>query len=112
MSSLALGTYIRQKNRGYQGSFWSRGNWIRAIEGRWHEGSHEFRISLGTMSHPGEVQWQYRLDLTKIAFGEELARMSDKGYKLTQSQAYRHPDGTPRYQAVWQRVEDAPVAGR
>lgn len=112
MSNLALDTYLRQKNRGYQGSYWARGNWIRAIEGRWHENAHEFRIALGTMERPGEVQWHYRVDLTGIAFAEELVRMSAKEFRLAQSQAYRHPDGSMRYQAVWQREGDAPVAKR
>jgi hypothetical protein len=112
MSSLALETYFRQKNRGYQGSFWGRGNWIRAIEGRWHEGAKEYRIALGLMDRPGELQWQYRLDMTEISFAEELAKASGKGFNLAQSQAYRHPDGTRRYQAVWQQTAEAKVAKR
>jgi hypothetical protein len=38
--------------------------------------------------------------------------MSAKEFQLAQSQAYRHPDGSMRYQAVWQREGDAPVAKR
>src|SRR5690606_23356282 len=102
MSPLALDTYLRQKNRGQRGSLWSRGNWIRAIEGRWHEGGREFRIVLGTMARPGEIGWQYRLDLTGTAFAEESARLGSEGFTLIQSQAYRHPDSSLRYQAVWQ----------
>lgn len=112
MSNLALATYLRQKNRGFEGGYWARGHWIRAIEGRWHEGAQEFRIALGKMERPGEVQWHHRVDLTEIAFAEELARMSAKEYQLAQSQACRHPDGSMRYQAVWQRGGDAPVATR
>lgn len=112
MSSLALDTYLRQKNRGERGSYWARGHWIRAIEGRWHEGAREYRIALGVMVRPGEIQWHYRIDLTEIAFAEELARMSAREFQLAQSQACRHPDGSMRYQAVWQREGDAPVAKR
>jgi hypothetical protein len=112
MSSPALESYFRQKNGGYKGSFWGRGNWIRAIEGRWHEGAKEFRIALGLMSRPGELQWQYRLDMTEISFAEELAKAGEKGFILAQSQAYRHPDGTRRYQAVWQQTVEAKVAKR
>ncbi|MCB1207379.1 MAG: hypothetical protein KDN18_24215 [Verrucomicrobiae bacterium] len=112
MSTLALETYIRQKNRGYRDSFWSRGNWIRGVECRWHEGAREVRIALGTMSRPGQIGWQYRLDMTSITFAEELERWSQKGYTLIQSQAYRHPDGSRRYQAVWQLAKEAEVAGR
>ncbi len=107
MSPLALDTYLRQKNRGHHSSLWSRGHWIRAVEGRWRDGAHEFRIALGAMNRPGELQWLYRFDLTEIAFAEELARLGDKGFVLRQSQAYRHPDGTRRYQAVWQRNAEA-----
>ncbi len=112
MSPLALDTYLRQKNRGQQGSFWSRGNWIRAIEGRWHNGGREFRIALGTMARPGEIDWQYRLDLTQAAFAEEFTRFGGQGYTLVQSQAYRSGDGSLRYQAVWWREDTAEVAGR
>lgn len=111
MSPLALDTYIRQKNRGHRGGFWTRGNWIRAIEGRWREGEREFRIALGTMDRPGEIDWNYRLDLTEAAFAEALDRFIGEGYALVQSQAYRHPDGRLRYQAVWQRDDPAEVAG-
>lgn len=112
MSSVALESFFRQKNGGYKGSFWGRGNWIRAIEGRWREGAKEFRIALGLMSRPGELQWQYRLDMTEISFVEELAKAGEKGFTLTQSQAYRHSDGTRRYQAVWQQSVEAKVAKR
>lgn len=112
MSPLALETYLRQKNRGYQGNFWSRGNWIRAIEGRWHEGAREVRIALGTMAVPGQIEWAYRIDMTEIAFAEELARKGNEGYSLAQSQAHRHPDGTKRYQAVWQKDNVKRAKGR
>ncbi len=111
MSPQALDSYLRQKNRGYQGNFWSRGNWIRAIEGRWHEGTREIRIALGTMTERGRIEWAYRINLTEIAFAEELARKGNEGFILAQSQAYRHPDGTKRYQAVWQK-EDPKQAAR
>lgn len=110
MSPLALDTYIRQKNRGHRGGFWTRGNWIRAIEGRWREGDREYRIALGAMERPGEIDWNYRLDLTEAAFAEAFARFAGEGYALAQSQAYRHPDGTLRYQAVWRRGAPAETA--
>lgn len=112
MSPLALDTYLRQKNRGYQGNFWSRGNWIRAIEGRWTQGSREVRIALGVMAVPGQIEWAYRINLTEIAFAEELARKGNEGYTLAQSQAYRHPDGNKRYQAVWQKDNPKRTARR
>lgn len=111
MTPLVLDTYIRQKNRGHRGGFWTRGNWIRAIEGRWREGEREFRIALGTMDRPGEIDWNYRLDLTEAAFAEALTRFGSQGYALVQSQAYRHPDGALRYQAVWQRDDPGGGAG-
>lgn len=103
MSPLALDTYIRQKNRGYHESFWARGNWIRAIEGRWSNGGREYRIAIASMNHPGEIQWQFRLDLGKRQFREETERQAANGFELIQSQGYKLPDGTLRIQGVWKR---------
>lgn len=105
LSPLALDTYLRQRNPGHGGSYWSRGDWIRAVEGRWRDGAREYRIALGTMSRVGEIRWRYRLDLTETAFAEELARHSSEGFALRQSQAYALPDASRRYQAVWVRPD-------
>lgn len=101
LSPLAFKTYIQHRNRGHESSFWSRGNWIRAVEGRWRDGLREYRFALGTMARPDEFRWRHRLDLTASSFAEELVRHGSEGFSLRQSQAYRLLDGTSRFQAVW-----------
>ena len=103
MSPLALDTYIRQKNRGFEESFWVRGNWILAIEGRWQTDHHEFRIVHDTIPDRTRFEWYYRIDQTEGEYRDTLSRLRREGYHLVQSQAYERPDQTKRYQAVWHR---------
>jgi len=103
MSPLALDTYIREKNRGFKKSFWDRGHWIEAIEGRWSEGRHEFRIAFDAIPESDRFQWYYRIDQTEAVYRDTLSRLRREGYTLVQSQAYERPDKTKRYQGVWHR---------
>ncbi len=104
MSPLALDTYIRQKNRGFEKTFWERGHWIKAVEGRWNNGAHEFRIAFAANPDPERIQWYYRIDQTEAQFTETLNRLRNEGYTLAQSHAYVLPDGSRRFQGVWQRT--------
>ncbi len=104
MSPLALDTYIRQKNRGFEKTFWERGHWIKAVEGRWNNGTHEFRIAFAANPDPDRIQWYYRIDQTEAQFSETINRLRNEGYTLAQSHAYDHPDGGKRFQGVWQRT--------
>lgn len=110
LSPIALDTYIRQKNEGFEESFWERGHWIKAVEGRWADGNHEFRIAFEPVPNPDTWQWQYRVNQTQSEFATSIKEMSQRGYKLYQTQSYPRPDGTRRFQGVWQReVQDLPT---
>jgi hypothetical protein len=109
MSLLALDTYIRQKNRGFEETFWERGNGIRAIEGRWRNGAHEFRIAFARHQKAGGMQWLYRIDQTPAKFEESNSRFAAEGFTLIQSHSYEHPDGNPRYQGVWRKENSTEV---
>lgn len=101
MTPLALDTYIRHRNRGYSESFWERGHWITAVEGRWENGIREFRISFDQIPDRSRWQWQYRVNHTAAEFVQASREFSALGYKLVQSQTFREPSGAPRYQGVW-----------
>ena len=103
LSPLALDTYLRHKNRGFKQSIWDRGHWIEAIEGRWSEERHEFRIAFDTIPDRERFQWYYRIDQTSEEYRDTLHRLRREGYTLVQSQAYERPDKSKRYQGVWQR---------
>lgn len=111
MSPLALDTYIRTKNAGFSESFWKRGHWITAVEGRWVDGTHEFRISYGKIPDRNTWQWQYRVNQKPEEFSRTALELRAQGFKMVQSQSFDHPDSTKRFQAVWQkRVAPAQVA--
>ena len=123
MTPLALDTYIRAKNDGYSESFWKRGHWITAVEGRWNNDSLEFRIALDKIPDLNRWQWQYRVNHSAEEFVTASRQFSAQGFQLVQSQSFRDPSGTTRYQGVWQRklnevqpvvetsVNTAPVLG-
>ena len=111
MSPLVIDTFIRQRNRGFTKTYWERGHWIKAIEGRWENGAHEFRIAIDSEPDPERPQWYYRIDQTETEFSETLDRLQREGYTLAQSHAYDRPDGTKRYQGVWQREASALPTG-
>ncbi len=103
MSPLALDSYIRQKNAGFEQTFWKRGHWITAVEGRWEDGTHEFRIAYERIPNPSSWQWQYRANQTPEEFHKNAFELRSKGFALVQSQSFDHPDRQKRYQAVWQK---------
>ena len=107
MTPLALDTYIRLKNRGYSESFWQRGHWITAVEGRWENGSQEFRIALDKVPDLNRWQWQYRVNQTTEEFANASRDFADRGFELVHTQTFTEPGGKSRFQAVWQREVSA-----
>ncbi|MDF1852551.1 MAG: hypothetical protein P1U85_17060 [Verrucomicrobiales bacterium] len=102
LSPLALDSYMRTKDQGHQVGFWDRGHWMTSIEGRWKDGSHEFRIRYAETPKTPGWKWEYRINLTPEQFLETHAQMRDAGFSLVSSQSFLHPDQRRRYQAVWQ----------
>lgn len=110
LSPEGLDQHIRDKNDGFEESFWERGHWIKAVEGRWAEGDHQFRIAYEPIPNPETWQWQYRVNQTQSTFAASIREMSERGFKLYQTQSYERPDGERRFQGVWQReIKDLPT---
>lgn len=103
MSPLALDTYIRQQNGGREETFWDRGHWITAVEGRWQGGEHQFRIAYEEIPDMDSWQWQYRANQTFEQFAGQIEELAREGYRLVQSQSFERPGEGPRYQGVWRR---------
>ncbi|MEX2580061.1 MAG: hypothetical protein WD342_13465 [Verrucomicrobiales bacterium] len=103
LSPLALDGYIRKKNEGFEQSFWERGHWITAVEGRWADGTHEFRIAYEPIPDTAEWRWHYRANQAQEEFAESIDEFSEDGYTLIHSQAFDRPDGTKRFQGVWRK---------
>tara|TARA_R110002096_G_scaffold364032_3_gene557108 strand:+ start:763 stop:1488 length:726 start_codon:yes stop_codon:yes gene_type:complete len=107
LSPLALDTYIRQLNGGFEQSFWQRGHRITAVEGRLHQGAHEFRIVFNPIPELNQRQWQYRANQTRESFLQSSLELESEGYRIVQSQAFSLSDGRLRYQGVWQKMVGA-----
>jgi hypothetical protein len=107
MSPIALDTYIRFQNEGHEVSFWKRGHWITAIEGRWSEArdEHQFRITYEKIPEPDSWKWQYRIDQRPEEFFRNAVEMQNQGFVLVDSQSFDHPDGEKRHQSIWQKKD-------
>lgn len=109
MSPADLDTYIRTQNAGHEKGFWQRGYWITAVEGRWKDNGHQFRISYEKMPAPDSWEWQYRVDQTRDSFIENIQVFALSGFDLVQSNSYQRPDGSQRFQGVWRRDVETPT---
>lgn len=103
MEPLALDTYIRAKSSGSGKTFWESGHWITAVEGRWNDGTREFRIAYDEIPEIETWQWRYKVNQSQKEFATSVTEMVDQGYTLVQTQTFRQPDGEHRYQGVWHR---------
>lgn len=105
MSPSDLNATIQLLNSGHDRGFWERGHWIKAVEGRWHDGNHEFRIAYEKMPSATAFQWQYRANQTQEQFTRLIDDFSRRGFKLIQSNSFRRPDQTLRFQGVWKKSD-------
>ena len=105
MTPGSLNAHILKLNSGHELSFWDRGHWIIAVEGRQNGSTQEFRIIYEETPQDRDFQWRYRIDQTQPAFLKNLKEMKNAGYTLVQSQAFQTSDRSLRYQAVWQRLD-------
>ncbi|MEM7698464.1 MAG: hypothetical protein AAF236_08690 [Verrucomicrobiota bacterium] len=107
MSVAELDSYIKIRNAGFDKSFWDRGHWILAAEGRWQDGTHEYRIVIDAIPDISAYQWKYRINQTQMQFEQSIDLFLREGFQLVHSQSFQRPDGTQRYQGVWQRLVGA-----
>jgi len=107
MTPPELDAHIRLLNAGHKESFWDRGHWIIAAEGRWENGTHEFRIAYDKSPPEGEFNWKYKINQTQEAYTKALDQNALEGYTLISSQSFIRPDDTKRYQGVWHQVSAA-----
>ncbi len=105
MTPEEMNRHILELNRGHRVSFWERGHWITAVEGRRHEGVQEFRIIYESAPRDRDFQWRYRIAQSGEDFARNLEENSDLGFTLVHSQVFFDSDNIRRYQAVWHRVE-------
>lgn len=105
MTPTALNQHILSLNQGQEVSFWDRGHWIIAVEGRWANNRQEYRIIYEQVPRESNFQWRYRIAQSPDAFARNITQLESDGFTLVQSQFYEMPGKYRLYQAVWQRMD-------
>lgn len=105
MTPDGLDSWVRKRNEGHSVSFWQRGHWITAVEGRWNGDTHEFRIAFDSTPSSPDWRWQYRVNQTPEEFMENSNKLQAEGFRMVQVQSFDHPDKRRRYQAVWEKSD-------
>lgn len=93
---------LEQKEDGK--NFWDRGHWIDKADGRWKDGKPQFKIQYSEVPANNGYLWYWWFGQSKENFGKRITEMADKGMTMVHHQSYERPDGTLRYQAVWQQL--------
>jgi hypothetical protein len=109
MDKARLDAYIKTLDGDKPGgkNYWERGNWITAVEGRWHNGKPEHRMRYAA-SPKGKksVTWYWWLNANQKEWEGHVERYADDGFTLTHSTSYLRPDGRIIYDAVWHKIEE------
>lgn len=85
-------------------NYWDRGHWITGVEGRWHGGIPQYRISHEEVPPRRAYWWFWYLNLDQEAFSRHVHRLADEGFTLVHSNHFQRPDGSVRYQGVWHKL--------
>jgi len=85
-------------------NYWDKGHWINAVEGRWHNGVPEYRISYGPVPKHKGLWWYWYLNQDQASFSRHVHELADQGFTLLDPNSFERPDDTRRYQGVWHKV--------
>ncbi len=85
-------------------NYWDKGHWINAVEGRWHNGIPEYRIRYGTVPPHRARWWYWYLNQDQESYSRHVHELADQGFTLLDPNSFLRPDGTRRYQGVWQKL--------
>lgn len=104
MSYESLDDYFNSlNNHDPDSNYFSKGNWLIAVDGRWNGENAEYRVSLA--KKPKEAFWWWWVNQTEVLFDKKIKEYQDKGAKLVYTQSFLMPDGTKRYQGVWHKLK-------
>ena len=106
MTERDLGIYLKQFDSiKPAGSVpWEKTHWITAAEGHWRNGAAEYRIRYADGPKDTPFIWYWFINMDQVTFSGKIQDYGKDGLKLVYSNSYRQPDGTRRYQGVWQKT--------
>jgi hypothetical protein len=105
MNHIDLDNYFFVLNNGDdETSFFEKGHRITALEGRWNNNQVEYRVTYGDSK--GSAHWWWWMNQPYESFVKKLKMYEKKGAQLVYSQSFLMPDGTARYQGVWNDLDE------
>ena len=107
MTDPELHTFMSQFDSnppGHHPNYWDKGHWINAVEGRYHDGAIQFRITYGPVPKHKALWWYWYLGIGKDHFDSLAAEKAAAGFTLLDANSFPMPDGSRRYQGVWHKV--------
>lgn len=107
MSDPQLHDFMRQFDSdppGHHPNYWDKGHWINAVEGRWHDGEIQYRITYGPVPPHRGLWWYWYLGIGEAHFNRLAKENAADGFTLLDANSFAMPDGTRRYQGVWHKV--------
>jgi hypothetical protein len=105
MNHIDLDNYFFVLNNGDdETSFFEKGHRITALEGRWNNNQVEYRVTYGDSK--GSAHWWWWMNQPYESFVKKLKMYEKKGAQLVYSQSFLMPDGTARYQGVWNDIDE------
>jgi serine/threonine protein kinase len=78
--------------------------WFTGVEGRGYEGVPQFRLREEPLPTPRHIWWWW-FNQDAQSMNKRIHEYSDQGYRLVYFQSFKWPDGTKRYQGIWQKLE-------
>jgi len=90
--------------KGHPTAYWGKGHWINAVEGRWHNGEEQFRITYGPKPKHKKLWWLWYFGLTQAEFNGMVGARAADGFTLLDGNFFTYPDGSRHYQGVWHKV--------
>ena len=85
-------------------AYWGKGHWINAVEGRWHDGVDQFRITYGPKPKHKALWWYWYFDIGQERFNAMASTRAAQGYTLLDANFFTDPGGARHYQGVWHKV--------
>jgi serine/threonine protein kinase len=81
-----------------------KGLWLTGVEGRWQNGEPQYRLR----EEPVPIRsyrWWWRFNKDAQSINNYLHEYAAQGFRLVYFQSFPLPDGTRRYQGIWQKVD-------
>lgn len=82
-------------------TFWDRGYWVLAAEGRWKDGQQQYRVKIAEAPKNKAYLWMWYVNQEQQEFDKHIEQFAVEGYTMIYCNSFTRPSGTRLYQTVW-----------